>query len=127
LAEIWCICFVFDTFYPILFLLLFAGALAAALVLASIIFGRRTSLGRKSDPYECGIPPTGSTKDPVPVKFYMIAISFILFDIEVIFLYPYAVVARQLGLFGLIEVLVFIGLILIGYFYELGRGAFKWD
>jgi len=118
---------VFENFFPILLLVLIIGGVAAAFVFLSINLGKRTRLGAKADPYECGIPPVGTTKDPVPVKFYMIAISFILFDIEVIFLYPYAVVARQLGLFGFIEIMVFVALIMIGYFYELGKGAFKWD
>jgi len=118
---------VFDVFFPILMLALIVGGIAAAFIFLSIVLGKRTQLGAKGDPYECGIPPAGSTKDPVPVKFYMVAISFILFDIEVVFLYPYAVVARQLGLFGFIEILIFITLIMIGYFYELGRGAFTWD
>lgn len=117
----------FETFFPILFLLLFAGVIAIALVAMSIIFGRRTKLGRKGDPYECGIPPTRTTKDPVPIKFYMVAILFILFDIEVIFLYPWAVISRKLGVFGFVEMLVFVVILLVGYFYILGRGALKWD
>ncbi len=117
----------FETFFPILFLVLFAGFVAAVLVALSIFFGRRTKLGRKGEPYECGIPPTGTTKNPVPVKFYMVAILFILFDIEVIFLYPWAVISRQLGVFGFIEMLVFVVILLVGYFYILGRGALKWD
>ena len=76
---------------------------------------------------ECGIDPIGSTRDPVPVKFFLIAISFILFDIEVIFLLPWAVVARDLGMFGFVSILIFVTLVMIGYFYELGRGALKWD
>ena len=117
----------FETFFPILFLIVFAGLIAAVLVGLSIFLGRKTKLGRKGDPYECGIPPTGTTKDPVPVKFYMVAILFILFDIEVIFLYPWAVISRKLGVFGFIEMLVFVVILLVGYFYILGRGALKWD
>lgn len=116
-----------EVFLPILMLALIVGGIAAAFIFLSIVLGKRTRLGAKGQPYECGMEPLGSTKDPVPVKFYMVAISFILFDIEVIFLYPYAVVARELGLFGFIEILIFITLIMVGYFYELGRGAFKWD
>ncbi|MEW6050169.1 MAG: NADH-quinone oxidoreductase subunit A [Candidatus Zixiibacteriota bacterium] len=117
----------FETFYPILFLFVFAVFLALLLTFLSIFFGKRTKLGRKGQPYECGIEPVGTTKDPVPIKFFLIAISFILFDIEVIFLLPWAIVARDLGLFGFFSVLIFIALILIGYIYELGRGALKWD
>ena len=117
----------FETFFPILFLIVFAGFIAAVLVALSIFLGRRTKMGRKGDPYECGIPPTGTTKEPVPVKFYMVAILFILFDIEVVFLYPWAVISRQLGVFGFIEMLVFVVILLVGYFYILGRGALRWD
>jgi len=117
----------FETFYPILFLLLFAIFLAVALTLVSIYIGRRTRLGRKGQSYECGMEPVGSTREPIPVKFFMIAISFIIFDIEVIFLLPWAVVARDLGMYGFMAILVFVVLILIGYIYEIGRGALKWD
>jgi NADH-quinone oxidoreductase subunit A len=117
----------FDVFYPILFLFLIAVAIALAFTLMSILFGKRTRHGRKGQPYECGIEPVGHTQNPVPVKFFMVAISFILFDIEVIFLLPWAVVSRDLGLFGFVSVLIFAALILIGWIYELGRGALKWD
>ena len=117
----------FETFYPILFLIAFAVFLAVLLVSLSLFIGRRTSLGKKTDSYECGITPEGTTKAPVPVKFYLVAILFILFDIEVIFLYPWAVVSRNLGWFGFVERLVFIVILLVGYFYVLGRGALKWD
>jgi NADH-quinone oxidoreductase subunit A len=116
-----------ETFFPILLLVVLAAGLAGLLVFLSVYIGRRTRIGRKTDPYECGVPPTGTTRDPVPVKFYMVAILFILFDIEVIFLYPWAVISRKLGVFGFIEMLVFIAILLVGYFYILGKGALKWD
>lgn len=117
----------FEEFYPILFLLLVATVMAVAFTVLSVLLGRRTRLGKKFHPYECGMEPVGDTKDPVPVKYFMIAISFILFDIEVIFLLPWAVVARDLGMFGFAAISVFVVIILVGYFYELARGAFKWD
>lgn len=117
----------FETFYPILFLVLFASFLGIVLATFSVIFGRKTKMGKKEEPYECGVPPVGNTKEPFPVKFYLVAILFILFDIEVIFLYPWAVVSRNLGLFGFIEMAIFIVILLVGYFYVLGRGALKWD
>lgn len=116
-----------ETYYPILFLVLFAAILAGVMAGASILLGKRTKLGKKGQPYECGIDPVGTTKDPVPVKFFLVAISFILFDIEVIFLLPWAVVARDLGAYGFMAIIVFVTLVLIGYVYELGRGALKWD
>ncbi len=117
----------FETFYPILFLVFFAVFLAVMLVLMSVLIGRRTRMGKKGISYECGLEPVGSTKEPIPVKFYMVAILFILFDIEVIFLYPWAVISRNLGWFGFVEMLVFILIILVGYFYILSKGALKWD
>jgi NADH-quinone oxidoreductase subunit A len=117
----------FDTFFPILLLVVVAVGIAGFLVAMSILFGRRTILGKKSDPYECGVEPVGSTKNPVPVKFYLVAISFILFDIELIFLLPWAVVARDLGAFGFWSMAVFVAIILVGFIYELSRGALKWD
>ena len=84
----------FETYYPILFLLLFAGFLSAVFLGFSIFLGRRTKLGKKTSPYECGVDPVGSTKEPIKVKFFLVAILFILFDIEVIFLYPWAVASR---------------------------------
>lgn len=116
----------FEQLYPILFLLLVAAGLAVIMAGASIFLGRRTSLGRKGQAYECGIEPVGSTKDPIPVKFFLVAISFILFDLEIIFLLPYAMVARDLGIYGLLAISFFVFVILIGYIYELGRGALKW-
>lgn len=117
----------FEIVYPILFLLVAAGVLSLVFVAMSILIGKRTRLGRKLEPYECGMEPVGTTKEPVPVKFFLVAILFILFDIEVIFLYPWAVISRQLGLFGFIEMLVFVVILLVGYFYILGRGALKWE
>ncbi|MEA2031218.1 MAG: NADH-quinone oxidoreductase subunit A [candidate division Zixibacteria bacterium] len=117
----------FETFYPILFLIVVATGIALLLIFLSIFLGYRSKQGRKGDSYECGLTPVGTTKDPVPVKFYMVAILFILFDIEVVFLYPWAVISRKLGVFGFVEMLVFVIILLVGYFYILGRGALKWD
>ncbi len=117
----------FDTFFPILLLVIVATGIAGVLVAFSILFGRRTSLGKKNEPYECGIEPFGNTRNPVPVKFYLVAISFILFDIELIFLLPWAVVARDLGAYGFWSMAVFVTIIVVGYVYELSRGALKWD
>jgi len=117
----------FEEFYPILFLLGFSTLVAVVFTLLSVLFGRRTRLGKKGQPYECGIDPVGTTRDPVPVKFFMIAISFILFDIEIVFLLPWAVVARDLGMYGFAAISVFVLIIMVGYFYELGKGAFQWD
>ena len=117
----------FELLFPIFFLMGLVTIIGLAMYAASLLFGRRSVEGQKLEPYESGIKPKGDTKERFPVKFYMIAVLFILFDIEVVFLYPWAVVYNKLGLFGLIEILVFIGILLVGYFYILGKGALKWD
>ena len=117
----------FETYYPILFLFVVAVVLAVMFTVLSVIIGRRTKLGKKNQPYECGMEPVGTTKEPVRVKFFLVAISFILFDIEVIFLLPWAVVSRDLGVAGFAAIVVFVLVILVGWIYELGRGALKWE
>ena len=117
----------FETLYPILFLIIFGTILALLLIGFSIFLGKRTKLGKKGEAYECGMKPVGTTKEPISVKFYMGAILFIIFDIEVIFLYPWAVISNKLGMFGFIEMVVFVIILLVGYFYVLGKGALKWD
>ncbi|PKK82182.1 MAG: NADH-quinone oxidoreductase subunit A [candidate division Zixibacteria bacterium HGW-Zixibacteria-1] len=117
----------FETLFPILFLVGVAAFIAVVMAGASILFGRRTSEGYKYEPYESGIIPKGDTKERFPVKFFLIAVMFILFDIEVVFLYPWAVIYQKLGLFGFVEILVFITILLVGYFYILGKGALKWE
>jgi NADH-quinone oxidoreductase subunit A len=117
----------FENFYPILFLVVVATVIALVLLTFSVVFGKRTKQGKKDQPYECGVTPEGTTKDPIPVKYYLVGIMFILFDIEVVFLYPYAVISRKLGLFGLAEIVIFVLILLVGYVYILSRGALKWD
>lgn len=117
----------FETFFPIAVLVTLAAVTALALTAFSIIFGKKTRSQVKEEPYESGVVPTGDTKERVSVKFYMVAILFIIFDIEVVFLYPWAVIYKELHLFGLLEMLVFIGILLVGYFYVLRSGALKWD
>ncbi len=117
----------FETLFPIFLLVAVTTLIALGMYAASFIFGRRTIEGAKAEPYESGIVPKGDTRERFPVKFYMIAVLFILFDIEVVFLYPWAVIYQKLGLFGFIEILVFIAILLVGYFYILGKGALKWD
>ncbi len=117
----------FEIFVPILIMVVVGSVIAAVLMSLSVLIGKRSRSKVKMQPYECGVDPVGDTKHPVPVKYYMVAILFIIFDIEVVFLYPWAVIYDSLGLFGFIEMLVFIVILLTGYFYILGKGALKWD
>ena len=110
-----------------------AMMIAVATVIAAIAIGLGELLGPKKkskvkeEPYESGIVPFGPGTRRMPVRFYLIAVLFILFDIEVIFFLPWAVVFRKLGLFGLLEMAVFIGILLIGYVYAWKKGALEWE
>ena len=115
-----------DSYAPLLIQLLAAMGLSGAILLLSTLVGRHRPTREKSEPYECGIRPTGDAREPFSVQFYLVAMVFILFDIEAIFLYPWAVVYRQLKLFGFFEMLIFVALVLIGFFYVWRKGALDW-
>ena len=91
------------------------------------LFGPRRKSRVKDEPYESGMRPIGPGTRRMPVRYYLIAVLFILFDIEVIFFLPWAVTFRQLGLFGLVEMLVFIAILLVGYVYAWKKGALEWE
>jgi NADH-quinone oxidoreductase subunit A len=91
------------------------------------LFGPKKKAAAKGLPYESGMNPYGEGTRRVPVRFYLVAVLFILFDIEVVFFLPWAVVFRQLGLFGLAEMAVFIIILLVGYFYAWKKGALEWE
>jgi NADH-quinone oxidoreductase subunit A len=114
-------------YLPIAILIALATILAIVVVILGHSFGPRRPTERKAQPYESGMVPIGPGTRRVPVHFYMIAVLFILFDIEVIFFLPWAVVFRQLGLFGLIEMFIFIVILLVGYVYAWKTGALEWE
>jgi NADH-quinone oxidoreductase subunit A len=105
--------------------------LATAVALIAIglggLFGPKKKTESKSMPYESGMIPYGPGTRRMPVRFYLIAVLFILFDIEVVFFLPWAIVFRQLGWFGLIEMVVFIVILLVGYVYAWKKGALEWE
>ncbi len=92
-----------------------------------VLFGPRKNTAAKSMPYESGMTPIGEGTRRMPVRFYLVAVLFILFDIEVVFFLPWAITFRQLGLFGLIEMIVFIVILLVGYVYAWKKGALEWE
>jgi NADH-quinone oxidoreductase subunit A len=114
-------------YFPILAQALVAMALAAGLLGVSFLLGKRVRNRVKDMPYESGIVPTGDARQRFSVKFYLVAMLFILFDIEAIFLYPWVVVFRELKMFGFVEMLVFVILILSGFFYIWKKGALDWS
>ncbi len=118
-----------NEFVPVFVLLFISTALAVLVVFISILFGprRRANNPTKIQPYESGMRAIGQGQRRFSVRFYLVAVLFILFDIEVIFFYPWAVAFRQLGWFGLIEMLIFAGILLVGYFWIWKKGALEWE
>src|SRR5579863_7334853 len=111
---------------PVLMQSVLALVIACALVTLSYVIGRKVKNKVKDMPYECGISPTGDARERFSVKFYLVAMLFIVFDIEAIFLYPWAVVYKQLKMFAFVEMLVFIVLILAGFFFIWKKGVLDW-
>ncbi|MBI3964302.1 MAG: NADH-quinone oxidoreductase subunit A [Chloroflexi bacterium] len=113
-------------YLPILVMVALAVGLASALVAAATYIGPRHPNPRKMSSYECGIEPVGSARMRFPVKFYLIAMLFIVFDVEAAFIYPWAVSLRELQVVGLTGMFSFIFILLVGYVYAWKKGAFKW-
>ena len=118
-----------NLYIPIVGMVVLATVFVAVSMILSILIGPGRKNRAKYDSYECGIQPT---PQPVgggrfPVKYYVIAMLFIVFDIEIVFLYPWAVTYRQLGLFGIIAIISFIVTVLVAYFYVKRRGGLDWD
>jgi NADH-quinone oxidoreductase subunit A len=119
-----------NSYIPVLCMGLMALFLVAVFVGLSRVLGPQRPTPQKLAPYECGVTPIGSARERFPIKFYLIAMLFIVFDIETVFLYPWAVTYRHSGgmmLFNLVEMAVFVAILLVGYVYVWRRGAFEWD
>lgn len=116
-----------ELYFPVLIQVIIAAAVAAGLVGGSFLLGKKIRGRVKDMPYECGITPTGTARERFSVKFYLVAMVFILFDIEAIFLYPWVVVYRELKIFGFFEMLIFIVLVLAGFFYIWKKGVIDWS
>lgn len=116
-----------QAYVPLLFLAGLVVVNAVGMVLVSHLITRPRPTAAKNVPYESGMPPLGGTRDRFSVRFYLVAMLFIVFDIETVFMIPWGVAFRDLGLFGLIEMGVFILILLAGYVYAWKRGALEWD
>lgn len=116
-----------QSYVPLLLHLLVAMALAGAILLLSTLIGQHRPTRAKLQAYECGVPPKGDAREPFSVKFYLVAMIFILFDVEAIFLYPWAYVYRELHWFGFVEMLLYILILLVGYIYLWKKGALDWN
>lgn len=114
-------------YLPLAVLIIIATGIAGLAISLGYLFGPRRPTLRKSQPYESGMRPIGPGTRRMPIRFYLIAVLFILFDIEIVFFLPWAVVFNKLGLFGLIEMLIFIVVLLVGYIYAWKKGALEWE
>jgi NADH-quinone oxidoreductase subunit A len=114
-------------YLPILILVVLAAAFAVGSIVASAVLGPRRPDPEKLSPYECGMEPVGTARERFSVKFYLVAMLFIIFDMEIVFLYPWAVVFQQLRLFGLVAMGTFLLVLLVGYFYVWKKGGLEWD
>ena len=110
----------------ILIMIALGAAFAAFSVILSGLLGPRKPTPEKAAPYECGMPPVGDARERQSVKFYLVAMIFLLFDIEIAFLYPWAMALRDLGWAGFMQVLLFVALLLGGYVYVWRKGALDW-
>jgi NADH-quinone oxidoreductase subunit A len=113
-------------YLPIFTLLILAGLFAGLSFVASGLLAPKRPTAAKTAPYECGIVPTREPAERFPVRFYLVAMIFIIFDIEIIFLYPWAVIFRRLELFGLVEMAVFALAVFVSFLYLISRGALDW-
>lgn len=118
--------FYFARYLPLLIHILVAGGIATAIVVLSYFIGQHKYNPAKMSPYECGMEPVGNARQRFTVKFYLVAMLFILFDIEAVFLYPWAVILRELKMFGFWEMMVYIAIVLVGLFYVWKKGALDW-
>lgn len=113
--------------FPIAVTVAVAGIVVAVMVSVNRLIGPRRTSAVKREAFECGNPPSGSAWRRFSVHFYLTAILFLVFDVEVVFLYPWAVELRRLGVFGFVEVLIFIAILLVGLIYAWQRGALDWE
>ena len=114
-------------YLPILLFFGVAVGLAVVIVAASMIVARQHPDPEKLSPYECGFEAFGDARKPFDVRFYLVAILFIIFDLEVAFLFPWAVSLGKIGLFGFWSMMIFLGILTIGFIYEWKKGALEWE
>jgi NADH-quinone oxidoreductase subunit A len=116
-----------ESYLPIIFFILVGGAFGIVTLLFGALVRPSRPNPEKLAPYECGNPPFTDSGHRVFVRYYMLAVLFVLFDLELVFLYPWAVVYKKIGLYALIEMVLFILILLVGYAYAWKKGALEWD
>jgi NADH-quinone oxidoreductase subunit A len=114
-------------YFPILVFLVIAGGIAVAMITASYILARQRPDSEKLSPYECGFDPFEDARVRFDVRYYLVAILFIIFDLEVAFLFPWAVSLGDIGIFGFWSMIAFLGVLTVGFAYEWMKGALEWE
>jgi NADH-quinone oxidoreductase subunit A len=114
-------------YLPIVLMFLVALGFVVTTMVATHLLGPKRKTKIKLDSFECGIESLGNARLPFSIKYFLVAILFVLFDVEVIFMYPWAVNYRELGMLGVIEVFTFVALLLVGFYYMLSKKALKWE
>jgi NADH-quinone oxidoreductase subunit A len=114
------------SYFPIVLFLVVAAAFPGVALLVLRVIRPRVYDAQKMSPYECGIDPIKDARDRFSVRFYILAMLFLVFDVETVFLIPWAIAFDQLAVFGLVEMLIFVGILVIGYFYAWRKGALNW-
>ena len=116
-----------DPFFPLVVIFALAAVVVSALLLLASKIGPKSFNPVKAEPFESGNPPKGDARVRFSIKFYLVAMLFLIFDLEVVFLYPWAIYFRQLGIFGLVQMGIFLVILTIGYVYVWKKGALEWD
>ena len=114
-------------YLPTLLFLFVATGIGIALLIIGNLLGPKRPTAEKLSPYECGFAPFEETRMQFDIRYYLVAIQFIIFDLEIIFIVPWATVFRQLGVLGLIEMGIFVGMLLLGFIYVWKKGALEWE
>ena len=116
-----------NSYFPILLFIFVALAFGVVTLIVSYLVQPKYPEPEKLSTYECGSEPFSDARMPFPIRYYIFAMLFVIFDIEIIFLYPWAVVFDKIGLIGLLEMIIFIGLFVVAYVYAWRKGALEWD
>jgi len=114
-------------YMPIALMFLLAVGFVAVTMVVTHWLGPKRKTKVKLESFECGIEPTGNARQPFPIRYFLVAILFVLFDVEVIFMYPWAVNFQDFGVTGFLQMAVFLGLLLVGFFYIIKKKALEWE
>ncbi|MGD9787933.1 MAG: NADH-quinone oxidoreductase subunit A [Sulfuricellaceae bacterium] len=116
-----------ENYFPVLMFIVVGLAFGVVPILAGWLLGPRRPDKEKTSPYECGFDAFGDARMKFDVRYYLVAILFILFDLEIAFLFPWAVVLEEIGLFGFVAMVIFLGILVVGFIYEWVKGALEWE